>query len=247
MKRPPSRHQGEAMLKSAILFSAAIAGLVCLSPAPAQDILENVVVTGIRAGIAEEAPVVTMIKRADYLITKVMVVCDTRDPAKRRAELRETLRSMIRTAARGKSISLSVGDTVIIDLTDTMLDKVIEPDVRSDTSRAQVVIKTVVLKDDSFDAATGRIERFIAETPKAGRSEILRDKQWNLTIVGPDQYRAALIAKIADEAKRTAALFGPNYGIRIEGLQRTVSWYQKGPLDLALYIPFNLTVVPSGQ
>jgi hypothetical protein len=30
----------------------------------------------------------------------------------------------------------------------------------------------------------------------------------------------------------------------VEGLQLPVSWYQAGPLDLALYIPYKLTVRP---
>lgn len=224
---------------------AALAALAFTPTASAQDSnLETVVVTGMRAGDAGGAPHVTLIKRADHVITKVTVVCDTRDPAKRRAELKETLRNMIREAGRGKSISLGVGEAVIGDLTDRMLDKVIEPDVRSDTSKAEVVIKTAVLKEDMFDDATGRIEKFIADTPKAGRSEILREKRWDLTIVGPEQYRTALISKIADDAGKTAVLFGPGYKVRVESLQQTVSWYQKGPLDLALYIPYSLIVVP---
>ena len=95
-----------------------------------------------------------------------------------------------------------------------------------------------------FDDATGRIERFIETTPKTGRTEVLREKEWELTIVGPEQYRAALIAKVAEDAKRTAALFGPEYVVHVEGLQHPIAWYQKGPLDLALYIPYSLTIAP---
>lgn len=206
---------------------------------------ETVVVTGARSEYdALTVPHVFLLRRADHVITKVRVVCDTRELSKRRQELKDTLRSMIREASKSGTISLGVGDEIVADLTEKMLDKVIEPDAKADTSVATVVIKTRVAKDDMFDDATGRIERFIETTPKAGRTEILRVNRWDLTIVGPEQYRAALIAKVAEDAKRTAALFGPEYVVHIEGLQHPLAWYQKGPLDLALYIPYSLTIAP---
>jgi hypothetical protein len=225
---------------------ALVVGACLAVPVWAQEMLETVNVTGFRADVEPSAiPHIYILHRADHLITKVTVVCDTRDPSKRRQELRETLRSMIREAARSGTISLGVGDEIVADLTERMLDKVIQPDARADTSRATVIIKTRVSKDDMFDDATARIERFIEAVPKAGRTEILRENHWDLTIVGPEQYRAVVIAKVAEDAKATAALFGPDYVVRIEGLQHPIAWYQKGPLDLALYIPYVLTVTPS--
>lgn len=232
-------------MKKATLLLAALASLATCIPATAQDAMETVNVTGIRASIdPSEIPHIYLLHRADHLITKVTVTCDTRDPAKRRAELKETLRGMIRSAAGTGSISLGVGDEIVADLTEKMLDKVIEPDARQDTSRAEVIVKTRVTANDMFDDATARIERFIDATPKAGRTEILRNKHWDLTIVGPEQYRAAVIAKVAEDAKKTAALIGTDYAVKIEGLQRKIAWYQKGPLDLALYIPYAMTVQP---
>ncbi|MDE2184141.1 MAG: hypothetical protein KGJ78_14070 [Alphaproteobacteria bacterium] len=227
---------------------AALGALAALAtPVAAQESAETVVVTGARAGEFDAAttPHLYLLRRADHVITKVRVVCDTRDPAKRRAELKDTLRSMIREAQKSGTISLGVGDEIITDLTEKMLDKVVLPDAgKVDTSVAFVVIKTRISKDDLFDDATGRIEHFIEATPKAGRTEILRENRWDLTIVGPEQYRGELIARIAADSKQTAALFGPDYVARVEGLQRAVAWYQKGPLELALYIPYTMTVAP---
>jgi hypothetical protein len=211
----------------------------------AQAQVETVVVTGARYSDTS-GPHVTLTQRADHLVTKVRVVCDTRDLEKRKDELRQTLRSMIAQAAETKSISLSVGDDFLVDFNDKMLDKVIVPDSRADTSDAYVVIRTELAKDDTFDGATQRIKDYIARTPKAGRTEILIDQPWNLGLIKPERYRDALIAKIAEDAKQTALLFGPTYDARIEGLQSPVAWYQSGPLDLALYIPYNLTIMPRG-
>lgn len=194
---------------------------------------------------ANRTPHVVLIRRADFLITEVKVVCDTRDPTLRRQELKETLRAMIRSAGRSAgAVVLGVGDDVVTTFDDTMLDLVIAPDARTDTSRAQVLIKTPVSAADTFDGATDRINRFIQATPKSGRTEILRLGEWNLTIVGPERDRPALLKRIAEDARETAAAFGPGYAASVEGLQAPIAWYQQDPLDLALYITYRLTVAP---
>jgi len=222
--------------------------LFCITVASsAQEQVETVVVTGSRLREdAEYNPHVTVPARADHLVTKVRVVCDTRDPERRKEELRQTLRNMIAEAGRVKSISLGVGDDVLVPFSSDMLDKVIEPDAKPETSDAYIVVRTELSKEDSFDGATGRIKKFIAETAKAGRTEILNDKSFNLGIMIPERYRAKLIAKIAADAKETAAQFGPNFEACAEGMQHTIEWYQTGPLDLALYLPYKLTITPRG-
>ena len=208
--------------------------------------VETVVVTGERASTDTDAPSVTLTERADHLVTKVKVTCDTRDAERRKDELRQTLRGMIDEAKRTSSISLSVGDEILTDFTEKKIDKIMTNDSRADTSDAYVVIRTELTKDDTFDGATQRIKDFIARTPKIGRTEILNEQPFNLGIAKAERYRPELIRKIADESKQTALLFGASYDLRIEGMQRTMQWYQSGPLDLALYIPYTLTIVPRG-
>jgi len=195
-----------------------------------------------------EAPHVALVKRADNLIVAVRVVCDTRDLNQRRDELKQTLANMIRTAADDPRIELGLGTSVIGRFDATMFDAVIQPDdEKVDTSFAIVVVKTHVTADDTFDSATGRIKAFIDKTPKVGRTEILRDDAWNLTIIGPEQYRGAIIAKVADDARATASVFGTGYGVSVSGLEKPVDWRQSGPLDLALFIPYQLVVQPLGR
>ena len=227
-------------------------GITMLAPAAAAlaaeqgggQVSEIVVTAEKREYDPQQTPHVVLIRRADNLVTEVKVVCDTRDPALRRSELKDTLRGMIRTAGHGGPVALGLGDEVVGAFDETMLDAVIQPDAKSDTSSARVVIKTSVSASDTFDAATGRILAFIKATPKVGRTEILRENDWNLTIVGPERSRPALLARIADDARDTAAPFGPAYGVVIDGLQHPISWYQQGPLDLALYIAYRLQVSP---
>ena len=192
-------------------------------------------------------PHVFLAKRADHVITRVSVTCDTRDASQRRAELKETLRAMLRAASGTGSISLSVGDTVITDLTESDFDGLIVPDAREDTSQATVIVKTKITANDTLNAAMARILQFIDTTPKSGRTEMIRTGGWDLTIVGPEQYRDAIIALIVADAKHTAELFGPGNGVHVDGLEHRVSWYQKGPLDLALYIPYTMKLSPNAH
>ncbi len=227
-----------------LIVMAALAAAV-LSPALALSQVEEVVVTGERR--EEAIPHIFVVKRADHLITTVRVTCDTRDARQRKEEVKETLRAMVRAAAASKTISLGTeGDSILGAIDEAGLDEMIESDTRPDTSKVTLVIKTTVSKDDTLESATGRIKEFIDSTPKVGRTEVLRDNHdWDLTIIGPEQYRDRLITDVVADARHTADLFGAGYGITIEGLERPVTWSQKGPLDLALYIPYTLHIAPA--
>ena len=231
-----------SMIRRAGLMVAILGAMTRL--AVAQEATETVVVTGSRAA-DYGAPHIAMTKRADHVITTVTVTCDTRDLSQRREELKATLRNMIGSAAGTKTISLGLGQGIIGDLSEGNFDQIIVPDNRADTSKAYVVIKTRVSASNTLNDATGRIKAFIRETPKVGRTEILANDEWDLTIVGPEQYRDQLIGAIVADAKHTAELFGAGYTVAIDGLEHRVSWYQRGPLDLALFIPYELKITPA--
>jgi hypothetical protein len=150
------------------------------------------------------------------------------------------------TAARQEPrITLSVEkNNVLKDFTEDLIDLYITGGGRPDTSRATILVKTQIAPDDTFDSTTGRIDAFIRNVPKNGRSEIIKDADWEIAVVGPQQYHAGVIAKIAANAKESAAMFGPDYGVHIEGLHRPLEWYRSGQLDLALYIPYTMIVEP---
>jgi hypothetical protein len=232
-------------MKSRVLTAALAATLFASGISAAYAQIEEVVVTAERRD--EGAPHIFLVKRADHLITKVRVTCDTRELSQRKEELRSTLRNMIKSAAQSQTISLGLGDQILGDLTEANFDDIIVPDTRPDTSQAYVVIKTGVSKTDTFNSATARVKEFVDKTTKVGRTEILLESRWDLTLIGPEQYRDNLVTQIVADAKHNAELFGPGYGITIEGLERPVSWYQKGPLDLALFIPYTLHIAPLGS
>ena len=238
------------MARTCLAIFLGAAAIACTGLAHAQSSgVEEVVVTASRLSEYDpnQTPQVALHKRADNLITAVTVVCDTRDQSQRRNELKQTLRNMIRAAATDRTIKLGLGSEVVGVFDESMLDAVIVPDAKADTSRATVVIKTAVTAEDTFDAATGRIKAFVARTPKVGRTEVLLNSGWELTLINPSQYRPEVARLVAEDARRMAGLFGDGYGVEVLGLQLPVSWYQAGPLDLALYIPYRLTVRPAGR
>jgi hypothetical protein len=237
-----SIERGSAIMR--VFLAGLLSIFVMTGAAYAQDSGgEVVVITSSRIN-DEGAPHIFMVRRADHLITSVRVTCDTRDEKQRREELKATLREMVRAAAGTKTISLGLGDQILEELNESDFDGIIAPDTRPDTSQMVIVVKTAVSRDDTLDTATARVRDFIEKTPKVGRTELIRENRWDLALIGPEQYRDGLIARIVADARHTADLFGSGYGITIEGLERPVTWYQKGPLDLALYIPYTLHIAP---
>lgn len=238
------------MSKPLIAAAAAATLLAGAAPALAQEGVDEIVVTGSRLSEYDpfETPHVTVVKRADNLITTVRVVCDTRDKAQRLSELKSTLRNMVRAAAKDGAVELGLGDEVVGRFDETMLDQVIRADgQKPDTSYAVLLVKTKVSAGDTFDAASGRLEKFVAGLEKVGRTEALLNGDWELTLIGPSRHRPEIVAAVAADARKTAAAFGDGYGVKVVGLEHPISWYQAGPLDLALYVPYKLEIAPVGR
>ncbi len=237
------------------LLAAGAALLIALGSAPtgwAQQgsNVEEVVVTGSRISEydVDSTPAVTVIRRADNLIIEVKVVCDTRENGQRLDELKATIRNVLKEAAKDPRIALGQdSDDIIGGFDETKLDEIISADTKADTSFTTFILKTNVTKDDTEATATGRIEAFIKRVAKVGRTEILEVGGFDLTLIGPSQYRGAVIAAVAEDARKAAAAFGPDYQVKAIGLEHALNWYRAGPLDLALFIPYRLEISPLGK
>lgn len=232
-----------------LLIFAAIALLA--TPAVAQDAsVEEIVVTGSRMieWDPDDIPAVQLFRRADNLIAEVRVVNDTREAAGRRDELIRTLRAMARSAAGRADIDLSIEEEgVLVPLTEDMVSTLTLgfDGSRSDTSVATLIVKTPVRADDTLDSASGRLEAFVDAVQPVGRSLADISGDWQLSIVDPPQYRSAILGLIAGDARQASAAFGAGYSVQVTGIENRVTWRQSGPLDLGLFIPYTLTVVPT--
>lgn len=214
---------------------------------------QEIVVTGSRIQRNYEdssppvVPVVTVPRRADNLIVSVWVVNDTREAAGRRDELIRTLRSMARAAASQPDIDLSIQvDGQLVAFNEDMVASLaigIDGN-RSDTSTASLIVKTPIRPGDTLDSASGRIEQFVARIEKAGRSLVNINGGWQLSIVNPAQYRPVVLEAIAADARETSARFGDGYAVEVAGMANTLTWVQSGPLDLSLFIPYQMSITP---
>lgn len=232
------------------LFWTALAVAVALAtPAAAQEI----VVTGSRIQRDYEdrepatVPVITVPRRADNLIVAVRVVNDTRDAAGRSDELIRTLRSMARAAASQPDIALSIQvDGQLVAFNEDMVTSLalgIDGN-RADTSTASLIVKTPIRPGDTLDSASGRIVQFVTRIDKAGRSLVNINGGWQLSIIDPGQYRPAVLEAIAADARETSARFGTGYAVEVSGMANSLAWVQSGPLDLSLFIPYQMSITP---
>lgn len=234
------------------LFCIAAVATLFAAPTLAQD---EIVVTGQRIssdyaddiGPVNSFPVVEISRRADNLIVAVRVVNDTRDAVERRNEITQTLRALVRSAGGRADIDLSIEeDGALVPLTEDMVSSLTlgADSMRADTSVATLIAKTPVRENDTLDAASGRLEGFVRSATRAGRSLVEIYGSWQLTLINPPQYRPAILAAIAADARSTAAAFGEGYAVEVSGLSSRVAWRQSGPLDLSLYVPYSMTITP---
>ena len=229
------------------IFALATVLALIAGPALAQEFRFSANAARGYVGRTDDLPNIQMARRADNLVVSVRVTCDTRDAAQRRREINETLRAMARAAGADVAIELGLDASGnVVDFDESMVPNLsfFSDDGRPDTSAVTLVVKTPVSATDTLQAASDRIRAFVAEAPRTGRSDLRIMDDWEPTVVSPDQYRPAILSAIAADARATAGAFGADYGVRVDGLSRQVTWRQAGPLDLMLYIPYQLGVTP---
>jgi hypothetical protein len=189
-------------------------------------------------------PHVVVFRRADNLVIEVSVDCDTRDPGQRMAEVKATLHNMV-DAAAASQVELGVESSdVVLALKPDAVDELLKPGEQPDSTTATLVVKTHITDADTFETASGRIDAFLHKTRLVGRTLVAHSGDWQLTLVTPRQYHGQIVAAVAQEASDTLKSVGPGYGVELAGLEGAVQWVRSGPLDLALFVPYQMKVVP---
>jgi hypothetical protein len=234
-------------------FTLAAALAVCLfTPASAQEAEEAVVVTGSRIArhdFAEMAempmPHITLRKRADSVVVDLYVRNDTRDAIQRAAEMRQALRGL-EARARAGGVTLALIDAtsgIVRPFSMEIAERSISNGGAPDTSALAIHLRTSVQQNDTLDSINARITTFVSAAPHPGRTE-LTPGAVNLVLNNPEQYHAPLVTQISAEGRAITAQLGAGYGVSVTGLERQVSWKRTGELELTLFLPYTLTVVP---
>ena len=233
-----------------IVIMALLFGAVAW-PAVAQDSTDlgqqEIVVTGSRRDADNynvSQPATGLRRRADFAIQQVTITGDTRDEAKRHAEIFDMIRGAIALAERS-GVQLATGDTVVEPLTlANYRNLTLTKDNRPDAEKVSFLVKTPLSAGSDAKAALDRIDGYVKAVPAVGRALIARSDDLTLSVVKPDQYRGQIVALVADDSKAMAARFGPDYAVEVQGVERPVEWARAGLTDVFLYIPYQLKVVP---
>ncbi len=233
-----------------ILLAAGALALLPPAYAVAQDDSASIIVTGQRSDRSdsefydEEQAAIGLTRKADFFVKPLYVGSDSRDSVQRRQELLAMLRATVERAGAA-GITLVAGDYTLTPVTlANMADLPIRSGNRPDTSLVQIYARIPVGGGtERVATADERIAAFVKNVPATGRSYI-ETGSTALAISNPDQYRLAVVKAVADEAKRYAAQFGPDYGIEIRGLDSELYWQQASETEVFLYIAHNFVIRP---
>lgn len=223
-------------------------------PALAQDEpTEEIVVTASRYREAYQAftiPSVSYVRRADFAVQPVTIASDTRDAAQRLAELRQALQSLTRYADRDARVSVALieedsegGQARVVAFTVEKAMGSLRGAGRPDTSAVTVSVRTRIAAGDDVDDVNARLAQFVGTIPRPGRVEV-SSGALQLTLNDPQQYRPRIIADIAADVSQISGSLGAGYGARLEGLESPIAWRRAGDLDLRLFIPYRMVILP---
>lgn len=227
----------------AIVFAIALGLAAPLAHAAGSD---EVIITAERYSSYEslQVPHVAIPKRADFAILTITVRSDTRDLSERLAEMRQALTNL--ESRTNASVALRLDDEeagLVREFSVAAAMENLTGDGRPDTSRLDVLLRTPISAADTLDGVHKRFSAFVKAAPKPGRIEIA-EGDLALTLTDPEQHRTALLTQIAADGKAASATIGPGYGVQVLGLERRIAWQRAGDLDLKIFLPYKLAVVP---
>lgn len=225
---------------AAALFALCAPGLQAQSPG-----LGEVLVTASRNDARfwqKERPVVGLRRQADGMVMNLTITSDTRDAETRKREIHTALlAAMDRAAASG--FQLVTGTVQLEALTrQNFKDLPLLYAGRVDTSKVDLMVKGKL--EGSASAAQDRLKAFIGSLKGNGRATVETNFGTSLSVEDPDQYRDRIIAMVAEDARRSAAIFGPGFTFNLAGIDGQVMWSQASPTEVFLYIPYRYTIVP---
>lgn len=189
-----------------------------------------------------DRPVVGLRRRADAAVMVLTISSDSRDEAVRKQEIHTVLLSTIDKAAAA-GLEVVWGSVQLLPVTKANYTGwPLYGAGRADTSQVSVLIKGKL--DGGASDTQVRLHTFVRGIKGSGRATIGYNGTIQLTVVNPDQYRSAIISLVAEDARQTAALFGPNFTFNVTGIDGQVAWSQVSPSDVFLYIPYRYVIFP---
>ena len=203
-----------------------------------------------RAEQSAPAPAVSIVVRADFVLFTVSLETGTRSADARKDELTKTFKSLTDRAAKEKGVSIEAGEPGASAPVETASAAELIKSRGQDRSGIFVVVKIAVQSKDTFEQVRARAEKFIKETPLAGRVEaVIGDDQY-LGVEDPSKHREDLLKAIAADTRlmgdtfRSSLRDGPTapIAVSITGLETRVESRPSGPLEVEIYIPYQMSL-----
>ena len=190
-----------------------------------------------------DMPAITIKKSADFLVQRIRLVNDSRNPDRRRQEIIETISDLMAESRKVEGIELSYGEgfLVPVNINDDSL-QLINDRERIDTSFVDIYVKVRLADPARTKERIGELRRFIRNGSKVGRTEIDSLGDVGLSIIGPEQYRYEILRKINEENQKIREIVGAGCSISIGGLEGRVTWERTGVGELTLYIPYGTEI-----
>lgn len=231
-----------------VLIKAALLATMLSAPLMSQDVEDNSAADYLAAAapnyggqVQNVRPLIGLTRKADFLTVAVSFTSDTRDASIRKQEIHAMLLAAL-DRAKTSDMELATGSPVLLPLTKDNYQSVsLTWAGREDTSKADIIIK-VPLTATAAEASK-RISAFVQALPRNGRGAISNSYGYTLAIRNPNRYRTDIVKAIADDVRRNAEIFGPDYRGVIDGLDKPVAWTQVSSSELFLYLPYNYRVV----
>lgn len=236
-------------MKLQLIAGLALAALTLAPVANAQRD-ERIVVTGSRIDRdGGSLPVISMRVPAEFVIFMIEVESTTRSEDARAQELEKAFNTIRDRVKRTPGLTLEVGDAFTAIPVETVAVREIIGQDEDDSLRSEIrlVLTSEVKAGDTFERIRSRIEQFVKDIPQQGRTEIVIGPDQFMGVNDPMKHREALLRKIAADTELLQSLFGRGAtgpaSLSLSGLERRVQSRPVGPLELELYLDYDLSLV----
>jgi hypothetical protein len=222
-------------------------------PGHAQEQLERVVVTGSLIQSDDEyeeeygtLPYVSLVVPADFVLFTAALETGSTSRDERQRELERTFTSLSQRVGRTQGVTMEVGQPGrSAPLETAAAREAIQ--YNRERSTIDVVLKFAIRPNETFSAVRERAESFIGGIQVSGRVEAVAGDEQYIGISDPKEHRENLLRKIAEDMRLLQTIFGGGTasglsGMSITGLGSRVKMRPVGPLELEMFIPYNVVL-----
>jgi len=227
------------MIRTLITVSA-FALMPIIAAAQGDRAQETVVVTGmmIDEDDLRDIPNATLRVKADFVLYELYYVNGTIDARERKQEMERMFKAITRELPKHSTLELKTGDaSASADIETATFEEVYS--AYGTQGRMNFVVRAEVGSGDNFNDIRTRVENFVEGAGEVGRSQIVLNDEQYLGVNDLKRYRPELMKVIWDDIYAISNPLGVTE-LDIRGLDGRTRYRPVGPLELELYVPFEV-------